>query len=502
MGERRSGILLHISSLPAEFGIGDLGPAAYAFAEFLERAGQRLWQVLPLNPTEPAYGNSPYHSVSSFAYNPVLVSPQELVREGLIHARDLPSKDAFSQGKAAYSRAAKLRDGLFSLAHERFKDHSDREDYEAFCVEHAHWVDDFALFVALKARFQGLPWTAWPAGLRERDSKDLDSARRTLEREVDRERFIQYLFHRQWRALRSFCHERNIALIGDMPIYVVLDSVDVWVAPHLFKLDERKRPTAVAGVPPDYFSDTGQLWGNPVYRWDVLREEGYDWWIRRIRHNLSLYDWVRVDHFRGFVGYWEIPAEEKTAINGRWVDAPANDFFECVLREIPGASIMAEDLGVITEEVRGIMDRFVFPGMKVLVFAFGSDVPSNPYAPHNHVKHCVVYTGTHDNNTARGWFEEEATEEDRFRLARYVGHGVTSESVHQDLMRLAMASVADTAILSMPDVLGLGGEHRMNRPATRKGNWEWRMTPGAAGSDLARRLRDMTELYGRVKEIS
>ncbi|MCF8061155.1 MAG: 4-alpha-glucanotransferase [Deltaproteobacteria bacterium] len=499
MAERRSGILLHITSLPSRFGIGDLGPAAYAFADFLERAGQRLWQVLPLNPTEPAYGNSPYHSISSFAFNPVLASPEALVREGLIDAEDLPLREAFPPGRAAYRAAAEARDRLFSIAYERFRSRGGDGDYEAFCEEHAHWLEDFALFAALRERFQGRPWPSWPPGLRDRDPAALDPARRELGEEMDRIRFVQYLLHRQWRDLRSFCRDRGVSLVGDMPIYVVLDSADVWVAPHCFKLNDQKQPTAVAGVPPDYFSETGQLWGNPVYRWDVLKAQEYDWWIRRIRHNLTLYDRVRVDHFRGFVGYWEVPAGEKNATNGRWVDAPAVDFFESVLREIPGAPIIAEDLGVITADVREIMDRFGFPGMKVLVFAFGPELPSNPYAPHNHEKHCVVYTGTHDNNTARGWFEEEATEEDRARLASYVGHPVTPETVHRDLMRLAMASVGDTAVLSMPDVLGLSGAHRMNTPATRNGNWTWRMSSGAADEELARGLREMSELYGRAR---
>ncbi len=499
MSERRSGILLHISSLPSGFGVGDLGPEAYAFADFLERAGQGLWQILPLNPTEPAYGNSPYHSISSFAFNPVLASPEALVRDGLIDAGDLPSREAFSQGRALYGAAAEVRERLFSIAHERFRSRGGDEDYEAFCTEHAHWLEAFALFTALRARFRGSPWPSWPPGLRDREPAALDSAREDLAYELDRVRFVQYLLHRQWQALRSHCRDRGVALIGDMPIYVVLDSADVWVAPHCFKLDEKKQPTAVAGVPPDYFSETGQLWGNPVYRWDVLKEQGYDWWIRRIRHNLTLYDRIRVDHFRGFVGYWEVPAGEKTAINGRWVDAPAVDFFESVLRAVPGASIIAEDLGVITPDVREIMDRFRFPGMKVLVFAFGPELPSNPYAPHNHERHCVVYTGTHDNNTARGWFEEETTAGDRTRLASYVGHSVSAETVHRDFVRLALASVGETAVLSMPDVLGLGAAHRMNTPATRNGNWTWRMTPGAADEVLARRLREMSELYGRTK---
>ncbi|MGM0664827.1 MAG: 4-alpha-glucanotransferase [Thermodesulfobacteriota bacterium] len=498
MAERRSGILLHITSLPSAFGVGDLGPEAHAFTEFLERAGQSLWQVLPLNPTDPAHGNSPYHSLSSFAFNPLLISPEGLVRDGLVEPGELPAPGEFEAGCASYEKAAEARNRLFEIAYERFFIRDDRADYEAFCNQNASWLDDFSLFAALKSRFRGLPWTSWPADLRDRDPEALCSAVNALEGEMDRVRFVQYLFQRQWQALRSACRDRGIALFGDMPIYVVLDSADVWVAPELFKLDEHKRPTAVAGVPPDYFSETGQLWGNPVYQWDVMRQRGYDWWVRRIRHNLTLYDWVRVDHFRGFVGYWEIPAGEQTAINGAWKEAPFDDFFMTVLKEVPDAPIIAEDLGVITPDVREAMARFGFPGMKVLLFAFGPGIESNPYAPHNHERNYVVYTGTHDNNTARGWFEEETTEEDRSRLQAYVGHRVTSKTVHWDLIRLAMGSVAYTAILSMADVLGLGAEHRMNRPATRAGNWTWRMVPGAADRDLAHRLRDMAALYGRT----
>ncbi len=498
MTERRSGILLHISSLPSAFGVGDLGPEAHAFTEFLEQAGQSLWQILPLNPTDPSYGNSPYHCPSSFAFNPVLISPEGLVQDGLIEPEELPPTGLFANGPALYEKAVESRKRLFDIAYDRFVKGGDKADFEAFCFDQASWLEDFSLFVVLKSQFRGLPWTSWPAEFRDRDAGALCSAANDFKEEIDRVRFVQYLFHRQWQALRSACRDRGIAIIGDMPIYVVLDSADVWVDPDVFKLDEHKMPTAVAGVPPDYYSETGQLWGNPVYRWDAMRQRGYDWWIRRIRHNLMLYDWVRVDHFRGFVGYWEIPAWEETAINGIWVEAPYEDFFINVLKEIPDASIIAEDLGVITPDVREAMDRFGFPGMKVLLFAFGPGIESNPYAPHNHDRNYVVYTGTHDNNTARGWFDEETTEADRSRLEAYIGHRVTSNTVHWDLIRLAMGSVASTAIVPMADVLGLGGEHRMNRPATRSGNWKWRMAPGAADRDLARRLRNMASLYGRT----
>ena len=497
MTVRRSGILLPVTSLPRGWGVGDLGPAAYAFADFLRSAGQRLWQILPLNPTDPSYGSSPYHSISSFAFNPLLISPELLVRDGLLGAEELPGPSLFPEGRVAYRRAAAIKEELFQSAYERFQQGFEREGYDAFCREHAHWLDDFALFLALKSRFQGRPWYTWPGALRDRDPEALAEARSEHREAVERTRFVQYLFYRQWQGLRSYCNERGIGLVGDVPIYVVLDSVDVWVSPGLFKLDEEKRPTFVAGVPPDYFSETGQRWGNPVYRWDRLAEQGYAWWISRIRHNLALYDQVRIDHFRGFVGYWEIPAEEPTAVNGRWVQAPAEDFFRCLLREFPNAPIIAEDLGVITPDVHEVMDRFGFPGMKVLVFAFGPDLPTNPYAPHNHEQNCVVYTGTHDNNTARGWFEEEAFPEDRARLQAYTGREVTPDTVAWDLIRMAVGSVADTSMLSMVDVLGLGGEHRINRPARSRGNWRWRLGSEQVTEALAVRLREITELFGR-----
>lgn len=497
MTVRRSGVLLPVTSLPHGSGVGDLGPSAYAFADFLLSAGQRLWQILPLNPTDPSYGNSPYHSISSFAFNPPLISPELLVQDGLLNAEELPGASLFPEGRVAYRRAAVIKEKLFRSACERFLGGFDREGYDAFCREHAYWLDDFALFLALKSRFQGRPWNTWPDPLRDREPEALAAAWREHEEAIERTRVVQYLFFRQWQQLRSYCNERGIEMVGDVPIYVVLDSVDVWVSPELFKLDEEKRPIFVAGVPPDYFSETGQRWGNPVYRWDRLADQGYAWWISRIRHNLALYDRIRIDHFRGFVGYWEIPAEEPTAINGRWVEAPARDFFDCLLREFPDASIIAEDLGVITPDVHEVMEHFGLPGMKVLVFAFGPDLPTNPYAPHNHEWNCVVYTGTHDNNTARGWFEEEASPEDRARLCAYTGREVSSDNVAWVLIRLALGSVANTSILSMVDVLGLGGEHRMNRPAKSRGNWRWRMGKGQITDALAGRLREMTELFGR-----
>ncbi|GBC85550.1 4-alpha-glucanotransferase [bacterium HR11] len=498
MRRRGSGILLHVTSLPSPFGVGDLGPWAYRFVDFLAEARQSFWQVLPLTPTGPGGGASPYNAVSAFAGNPLLISPERLVEDGWLTPEDLASRPDLPEDRVDYPGAYAFKRRLLERAFERFGPRRRDPDYQRFVEAHAAWLDDYALFVALTEHFRGQTWDRWPRVLRDRHPAALDRARRRLGRRVAMEKFWQYLFFRQWQALRAYAREQGVQIIGDLPMYVDYHSADAWAHPHLFKLDDQKRPTHVAGVPPDYFSATGQRWGHPVYRWDVLRQRGYDWWVRRIAHNLSLYDFVRVDHFRGFVAYWEVPAHEPTAVHGYWVEAPADDFFRTLSKHFPCLPIIAEDLGVITPDVREVMERWGFPGMRVLLFAFGPDMPTNPYAPHNHVRHCVVYTGTHDNNTVRGWFEQEASDEDRHRLFRYLGRTVTADEVAWEMVRLAMMSVADRVIIPMQDVLGLGAEARMNTPATPTGNWEWRLQPHQITSELARRLADLTETYGRA----
>ena len=498
METRGSGILLHVTSLPSAFGIGDLGPWAFRFADFLAETGQRFWQVLPLNPTHPAHGNSPYDSISAFGCNPLLISPELLIEENLLAREDLVPIPDFPVGRVHYDDAISFRARLFPLAHGRFGQRGEKEDYQRFCSENAHWLDDYALFVALKERFDGRTWQDWPRDLRDRNPESLRAAEGPLAGRIEQEKILQHLFQKQWAALRHYCNERNIQVFGDLPIYVNLDSVDVWTHPELFKLDEDKRPAAVAGVPPDYFSETGQRWGNPVYRWDVLRETGYAWWIRRLARNLDLFDIVRVDHFRGFAAYWEIPAEEPTAVRGQWVAVPGEDFFQTLVGHFPDLPIVAEDLGTITHDVRNLMDRFGLPGMKLLVFAFNDNLATNPYVPHNHVRNCLIYTGTHDNNTVKGWFGAELSDEDKERLFRYLGREVRQETIHREMVRLAMMSVANTAILPMQDLLGLGEEARMNRPAHSDGNWQWRLLPEQIGPELVRELRGMTETYGRL----
>jgi 4-alpha-glucanotransferase len=496
--KRGSGILLHITSLPSSYGVGDLGPGAYAFVDFLGQTKQSCWQVLPLNPTYPIYGNSPYSSISVFAGNTLLISPDLLIEEGLLSKEDLEPIPSFPEARCDFSKAIRYKDNLLERAYQHFNQRGDgKESFEAFCAENSSWLEDFALFVVLRKRLDGKVWNQWPRELRDRDLKSLRAIKEECHNQIEREKFWQYLFFKQWRSLKDYCQEKGVRLFGDLAIYVSLDSADVWANPNLFKLDKEKRPAFVSGVPPDYFSETGQLWGNPVYRWSVLKKSDYRWWRERIAHNLRLFDIVRIDHFLGFVAYWEVPAGEKTAINGRWVKAPAKDFLNTLSKNFPHLPIVAEDLGAITPDVREVMNDFGLPGMKILMFAFGEDNPMHPFLPHNYEKNFLVYTGTHDNNTVRGWIEGEASSEDKKRLFRYLGREVSVEEIHWTFIRLAMMSVARWVILPMQDVLGLGGEARMNRPSIAHGNWEWRLLPGQITPSVSERLREMTETYGR-----
>ncbi len=494
--KRGSGILLHITSLPSPYGIGDMGPWAYKFVDFLSETKQSYWQILPLNPPAPTGNNSPYHGSSAFAGNTLLISPELMVHEGLLTEEDIKPLPSFQKNKVNYPEVISHKEKIFSKAYERFKE-KDKSEFEKFCSGNSSWLEDFALFAAFREHF-GQVWCRWPPEVRDRRSEDLQTLKKQLHSGVEREKFLQYAFFQQWFSLKRYCNQKGIQIIGDLPIYVDYDSADVWVNPEMFKLDQEKQPAFVAGVPPDYFSQTGQLWGHPVYRWDVLKELGYAWWIQRIEQNLKLFDLLRIDHFRGFVAYWEVQAGEKTAINGRWIKAPAEDFFFTLRNRFPNLPIIAEDLGIITPDVREIMNRLEFPGMRLLLFAFGEDLLTNPYAPHNHVENCVVYTGTHDNNTVRGWFEKEATTEDKERLFRYLGSKVSSRNVHWEFIRLAMISIANMAIFPLQDILGLGEDARMNRPAIKEGNWKWRLLPAQLTPSLARKLLKMTEIYGRA----
>ena len=499
MNKRGSGILLHITSLPSPYGIGDLGPGAYAFADFLAENRQSYWQVLPLSPTAEAYGNSPYSSVSTFAGNTLLISPDLLFRDGLVPADAIDSRPAFPEGRCDYARAIPYKERLLTLAYERCLTSAKMRDrFVHFCEDHASWLDTYALFVAVKKRMGGRLWSEWPWELKDRAGDEMERIGTECAADIEKEKFGQFLFFSQWYALKEYCNARGVQLMGDMPIYVSYDSADVWANAHIFKLDGQKQPLTLSGVPPDYFSATGQLWGNPVYNWEALRATGYGWWISRLRHILSLHDVVRIDHFRGLVAFWEVPAHERNAVNGQWVRVPFDDFFHTLFKRFFSLPIVAEDLGLITPDVREVIKRFGFPGMKVLLFAFGEENPMHIYLPHTYERNFVVYTGTHDNNTARGWFDGEARPEDRERLFRYIGRRVHPEEVHWELVRLAMMSIADIAIVPMQDVLGLGQEAQMNRPSVARGNWEWRLLPSQLTEDIGLRLRFLTETYGRA----
>ena len=492
---RSAGVLLHPTSLPGPYGIGDLGPAAYGWIDTLTRARQTWWQILPLGPT--GAGNSPYQSYSAFAGNPDLISPDQLVRDGLIRRDDIGGV-ALPEGRVDYAAAAAFKHNVLRRAWDNFRAGSARllrEDFETFCQDRRDWLDDYALFTALKEARGGAAWPTWPRELLRHggDSKVLESARQELSAEIGLHQFGQFLFFRQWNALHTYARSRGIRLIGDVPIFVSPDSADVWARPQMFHLDAAMRPTAVAGVPPDYFSPTGQLWGNPLYNWEVMAQDRYVWWVARLRGTLALVDRVRLDHFRGFAAAWHVPASEKTAKNGTWVPGPGAALFEQLNESLGGLPLIAEDLGDITADVYELRDRFQLPGMKVLQFAF--DEPSNPFLPHCFTTNCVAYTGTHDNDTTRSWFAR-LSDQERWFLGRYLGRG--GEDIAWTLIRLAWASVADIAIAPAQDILDLGGEARMNTPGQAEGNWRWRMMPGQFNEHVASRLADLTDVYWRT----
>ncbi|GAB6060385.1 4-alpha-glucanotransferase [Desulfonatronum parangueonense] len=496
--DRFSGILLHVTSLPSRFGVGDLGPEAKRFVDFLAESGQRYWQMLPLNPTSPIHGNSPYSSDSAFAGNPLLISPEVMLEAGLLQEEDFYGLPRMPVERVKYRQAAEIREELLRKAFARLESRPlIRSRFEEFRKKQADWLEDYALFRALKNHFDQLPWTAWPQALQRRESSALATYRDELRADIDLACFRQFVFFSQWQSLREYCRRKGVQLIGDIPIYVNEDSVDVWANPRLFKLDASLRPRVQAGVPPDYFSETGQLWGNPVYDWEQMQKDDFSWWVWRIRHNITLFDMVRLDHFRGFVACWEVPAGHKTAMHGKWVDLPARAFFRVLSEAFDPLPLIAEDLGTIDDAVRDIMREFSLPGMKILLFAFGPDLPSNPYVPHNHIQKCFVYTGTHDNNTVRGWFEEEADAETLARVNEYLDAQCTAENIAPRFVRLAMQSVAETAIFPLQDILGLSAASKMNVPGVSNGNWSWRVAPDSLNAGVRKHLLHLTTLYGR-----
>jgi 4-alpha-glucanotransferase len=491
--ERASGVLLHPTSLPGAHGIGDAGSKAHAFAEWLRGAGQRFWQMLPVGPV--GYGNSPYSAHSAFAGSALLISLERLIEEGLLPRSALASAPIFAQGRADYPAARAWRERCLKIAFEAFaKRTSDHPSFDIFCEQSADWLEDYALYAAIKRSRRDVAWTEWEPDLRARDPAALDRARHALREEIAQQRFEQFVFARHWRSLKARCAELGVALIGDMPIFVAHDSADVWAHRELFFLDPQGQPTIVAGVPPDYFSATGQRWGNPLYRWEVHEETGYRFWLQRFGQMLERFDAIRLDHFIGFQRYWEIPANEPTATNGRWVPGPGAKIFEALRKAHGTLPLIAEDLGAVTPEVTALRDKFNLPGIKILQFAFGTDPQGPTFLPYNYSRNSVAYTGTHDNDTTRGWFEKLEPGERRNALD-YLG--TKGREISWEMIREVWRSVANLALAPAQDLLGLGSEARMNHPGTLQGNWEWRLLPGQLGAKERERLRDLTRIYGR-----
>jgi 4-alpha-glucanotransferase len=492
--ERSSGLLLHISSLPSYGGIGDLGPAAYWFADFLASAKQRLWQVLPLSPT--GFGNSPYAALSAFAGNPLLISLEKLVEAHWL-TPDRIQGLAGHAGNVNFQEVEAHKRPLLHEAARNFLAHHDDEQwgrFQRFRQENAFWLVDYARFSVLRERFSSGYWLSWPKEFAQREPEALLRLQQECQEHLEVEQAIQFAFDEQWKALRAYCAERDIRFIGDVAIFVNFDSADVWTHPELFELKADLTPIRVAGVPPDYFSATGQRWGNPIYRWDVLQSRNFDWWVDRIRRTRALYDIIRLDHFRGFEAFWAIPAEDETAIHGEWVKAPGAALFTTLREKLGDLPLIAEDLGLITHEVDALRDEFGLPGMRVLQFAF-SDRASQNYLPHRYTTNSVVYTGTHDNDTTLGWWQHGVS--DKERLAVYIYLNPSPNDVVWAMIRAASASVADVCIFPVQDILVLGSEARMNTPALPKNNWTWRMAPGALGNDQAHGLAQLAEMTDR-----
>jgi 4-alpha-glucanotransferase len=504
---RCSGILLHFTSLPGRFGIGDLGPCAYEFADFLSAGGQTLWQVLPLNPT--GYGDSPYQCFSAFAGNPMLISLERLRDEGLLQASELTQSPRFPEEFVDYGPVIEFKMATLRRAAQVFftdGSDADRAAFDRFCESASPWLDDYALFMACKEAHRGAMWTEWAAPIRGRDAQAVREWSGRLALELKVFKYLQFAFFQQWEHLKTYCRQRGIRFMGDIPIYVAHDSADVWSHPELFYLDDQGRPTVVSGVPPDYFSATGQLWGNPIYRWDLLAASGYQWWIERFRGSLALFDMVRLDHFRGFESYWEVPAGETTAINGRWVKGPGEEFLLAMQSVFGALPIVAENLGVITPPVEKLRQQFGLPGMSLLQFAFGNDPQGPSFRPHNYNRDLAAYTGGHDNDTTVGWWTSSGTghstrtsedvRKERDFARAYLNFHDDSE-IHWVMIRAVLASVADVAIVPLQDVLGLGSAARMNLPGKVSGNWKWRYRPGALSSELSARLLTLVTLYDR-----
>ena len=497
ISERASGILLHPTSLPGKYGIGTLGKAATDFIDFLVRSKQKFWQILPLGPT--GFADSPYQCYSAHAGNPNLIDLEILVKERLLTSEELGDFPAFDDGPVNFDKVQKARRPFLYKAFKNFRESHDstaKLKYRNFLKENYSWLNDYALFLAIKNRLDFKPWYDWEESIRHRQPGALKHYQELVKEETEIHKFIQYLFFRQWTSIKAYAHKRSIRIIGDIPLYISPDSADAWTNTGIFEYDEKLNPIRVGGVPPDYFSETGQLWGNPLFRWKDRKEEVFRWWANRIQSNLRMFDIIRIDHFRGFAAYWAVPYGEKTAIKGKWIDGPGKAFFTAMLERFGKLPIIAEDLGVITPDVETLRDEFGFPGMKVLEFAFDS-AEANDYLPFNYSKNCIVYTGTHDNDTVQGWFAS-ASKADRAYVLDYLN--TSGEEIHWGLIRLAWSSVANTAIVPMQDLLGLDSSGRMNIPGTTVNNWQWRAKEEDFTEELAKKLAKLTTLYGRSTE--
>ena len=493
--ERASGIILHPTSLPGPYGIGDIGEQASQWIDFLSRCGCQIWQILPLGPT--GYGDSPYQCFSAFAGNSYLISPGSLLTQGLLVPDDLDNHPLFPLERVDYGTLIPWKLGLLDKAYARFQAQPTgdlRQKYDQFLDEQSAWLDDFALFMALKEYYGGAAWATWEVKLRDRHPQSLQEARQNLSDAIQKQAFRQFIFFQQWNALHDYARENHVQIIGDIPIFVAHDSADVWSHPELFYLDKTGKPEVVAGVPPDYFSPTGQRWGNPLYRWDVHKASGYQWWIDRFRSVLTMVDIVRLDHFRGFAGYWEVPGDAKTAEKGHWVPGPGADFLSALSHALGDLPIIAEDLGVITPDVIALRDSFDLPGMKILQFSFAGG-PTDPFLPHNFTKNCVVYTGTHDNDTVLGWYKR-VEEDERLFYRRYLNRD--GRDVSWDLIRACWASIAVLSMAPIQDFLCLDNEARMNYPGNPSGNWTWRMVSGALSQDIENGIKELNYLYSRL----
>lgn len=504
--KRASGILLHPTSLPGDYGIGDLGPEAYKFVDFLKSTGQKLWQTLPLGPT--GYGNSPYACYSAFAGNIFMISPDLLLEDGYLDEEDLTDKPDFSSEKVEYGKIIDYKDKLYKKSFENFKQRLSEEEknnFFYFCDTNDYWLQDFACFMAIKLNYDAeakreekeniyKTWVDWDQDLVVRNPVALENINKKLGDEIFFQKYLQYQFYKQWFELKNYANQNDISIVGDIPIFVAFDSSDVWANPELFLLDKTGHPIDVAGVPPDYFSETGQLWGNPLYNWEEMSKTDFKWWVDRFRTTLNLVDIVRVDHFRGFEAYWAIPYGAPTAVNGEWRQAPGFALFESIERHLGKLPMIAEDLGVITPQVEALRDAFHFPGMKIVQFAF-TNTSADPFLPHNYKRNCVVYPGTHDNDTCLGWFNTCPEKEKEYFL-RYSG-AVNEENIHWHFIRLAMSSVADMSIFALQDLLGLDTGSRMNMPSKPDGNWEWRFTYDMIKDEDKQKLLNMTNDFGR-----